>query len=470
MFLKKVKSKFSQISYRLGLTYLLFFIPCYLITFGVFYFWTTDFLETRDRDLIEARIIQYQEILEKEGVEGLKHIYTDTKNYTGAAKYLLEVTNPSGKVLFFHMSEGLDQKFIRVSEQLKRSQFLKNGQWFFLESSDHDKDAIEVKTIILKNQIRLNIGASTNDRDELLEKFQAIFLTIIFPLLISSFFFSIFIAQKFLKPISNLSNLIKQVKGGDLSPRATLPYYQDELHELTVTFNDMLSQIEFLIEAMKDTLDNVAHDLSTPISRARIASELALKSGNTVELKLAAEESVENLDIIQNMIQTIMTMSGLNSKTFSLKKEKFFANMIIDEIVELYIFVAEEKHITLTVQCEKEIEVFADRLMIRQALANLIDNAIKYSPSDTQVRIICRKVNQQIEFIVEDEGMGISADDIPRIWERLFRSDKSRHEKGFGLGLSLVKIFIESNNGTVIVESVVGRGSVFKFSLPIAEN
>jgi len=450
------------------MTYLLFFIPAYLITFGVFYVWTSDFLETRDRDLIDARINQYQEIIEKEGVIGLKKLYLDTKRHTGAARYLLQLSDLKGNILFFHMSEELKQEFLKIDKQLNQSQFLKNGNWFFLESTDHDKDAIEVKTIILNNQFRLNVGASTEERDELLEKFRVIFLTILIPLLISSFFFSIFIAQKFLKPIKNLSNLIKEVKGGDLSQKASLPYFRDELYELTLAFNDMLSQIGQLIEAMKDTLDNVAHDLSTPIARARIAAELALKSGNPEQLQLAAEESVENLDIIQNMIQTIMTMSGLNTKTFSLKKEKFAASLVIEEIVELYFFVAEEKQITLTVSCANDIMVFADRLMVRQALANLVDNAIKYSPIHTQVTITCRLEGAQIIFLIKDQGAGIMVDDIPRIWERLFRGDKSRHEKGFGLGLSLVKIFIESNGGDVSVESIVGVGSIFKFTLPIS--
>ncbi|MBC7430264.1 MAG: HAMP domain-containing histidine kinase [Bacteriovorax sp.] len=467
MFLKKVKSRLSQISYRLAITYLCFFIPCYLITFGVFYAWTSGFLESRDQDLIEARITQYQEIVEKEGVEGLKRIYSDSKMRSGASRFLLQILDTNGNELFFHMSEELEQEFENVQEQLKISRNLKNGKWFYLESKDHDNDAIEVKTVILNNNLRLNVGASTDSRDELLEKFQGIFLTIFIPLLFSSILFTIIIAKKFLSPINNLSSLIKEIKGGNLSPRAKLPQFQDELYELTSTFNDMLSQVEYLIEAMKDTLDNVAHDLRTPIARARLAAELALKSGSPEKLKIAAEESVENLDNILKMVQTIMTMSGLNTKTYSLNKEKFPANKIIEEIVELYIFVAEEKHITIISNCSTGTIVFADRLMVRQALANLLDNAIKYSPHNTQVTVECYTEGPEVCFIIKDQGQGISADDMPRIWERLYRGDKSRHEKGFGLGLSLVKIFIESNDGQVTVESTEGKGSIFKVKFPL---
>ncbi|MBC7713665.1 MAG: HAMP domain-containing histidine kinase [Rhizobacter sp.] len=468
MFLKKVKSTFSQISYRLAITYLCFFIPCYLITFGIFYAWTADFLKTRDHDLIDARISQYQEIVEKEGVAGIKRIFSDPKMHVGAARYMLQLEDKEGNELFFHMSEEMDQEFKDIKSQLKISKELENGKMFFLESSDHDTDAIEVKTVLLGNGLRLNIGASTDERDDLLEKFKMIFLTIFIPLLLSSIVLSVFIAKKFLSPINNLSELIKGIKGGDLSLRAKLPKYHDELFELTLTFNNMLSQVENLIEAMKDTLDNVSHDIRTPLARARLASELALKSGSPEKLKLAAEEGIENLDSIIKMIQTIMTMSGLNTKTFILNKEKFQASEVVEEIVELYLFVAEDKNITIVKECNCNAIVFADRLMIRQALANLLDNAIKYSRPDSEVTIKCSIEDQQAVFSIIDKGQGIPKDDIPRIWERLYRGDKSRHEKGFGLGLSLVKIFIESNEGQVTVESTEGIGSDFKVRLPIA--
>lgn len=469
MLLKKFKSLFNQISYRLAITYLCFFIPCYLITFGVFYAWTSDFLQTRDRDLIDARIGQYQEIIEKEGIDGLKRIYSDSKMRFSAARYLLEVRGLDGKVLFFHMSEELEQEFTKIEEKLGISKVLASGKWFFVESNDQDEDAIEVKSVLINNnQMRLNVGASTEDRDELLEKFQVIFLTIFIPLLLSSIFFSVFIAQKFLRPINNLSNLIKEVRGGNLSTRADLPEFHDELYDLTVTFNDMLAQVQFLIEAMKDTLDNVAHDLRTPLTRARLAAELALKSDSHEKLKLAAEEGVENLDSIIKMIQTIMTMSGLDSKTYILKKETFFAKKIIDEIVDLYVFVAEEKRIVIHTSCTPDTMVYADRLMIRQALANLLDNAIKYSPAEAEIKIRCYTEKNKTIFYVQDNGPGIAQDDISRIWERLYRGDKSRHEKGFGLGLSLVKIFIESNNGSVSVASKLNHGATFKFILPTA--
>jgi signal transduction histidine kinase len=428
--------------------------------------WTSDFLKSRDRDLIDIRISQYQEFVDKEGVSGLKKIFADEKMRLGASRYLLTLSDLSGDVLFTHMPEDVEEKFNDLEGQLKLSQNLESGKWFYIDSNGVDDNSIEIKSIMLNNDLRLNVGSSTKVRGELLAKFQVIFLTIFIPLLIFSIFLSVYTAQRFLRPIEKLSKLIKEIRNGNLSSRAQLPLVEDELYELTVTFNDMISQVEYLIEAMKDTLDNVAHDLKTPLARARLASELALKSGSVEELKVASEESIENLDIILNLLSTIMMMSGVNSKTLVKKKEKFQARKIIEEIVELYLFIAEEKNITIKIECSEEAYVFADRLMIRQALANLLDNAIKYSLADTTITISCVSGADEIVFNIMDEGMGISASDIPKIWERLYRADKSRHQKGFGLGLSLVKIFVESNGGTVTVESTEGKGSSFKIILP----
>lgn len=469
MFLKKVSSQFNKISYRLAFSYLSFFIPCYLITFGIFYFWTADFLKSRDHDLIEARVAQYQEIIEHDGVGGIKRIYDDSKTRLSASRYLLRLTDLSGDVLFYHMSEEINYRGseLELESQLKKTKDLISGEWLYIDSNDNDLSSLEVKSVLLNNDLRLDVGASTNPRDELLEKFQAIFLTIFIPLLFSSILLSIYIAQKFLRPINNLSHLIKFIKNGNLSSRAALPQIEDELYDLTVAFNDMIAQIDYLVDAMGGTLDNVAHDLRTPLARARLATELALKSKSPEQMKIAAEESIENLDVILEMITTLMTMSAHNLKTINVKKEVFSGRNVIQEIVDLYFFVAEEKNIALIVECEEREVLFkADKLMIRQALANLLDNAIKYSHSDTSITLGSFFTDQKIVLFVKDEGIGISKEDIPRIWERLYRADKSRNEKGFGLGLSLVKIFVEANGGNVRVESEIGKGSTFFIEFP----
>ncbi len=135
--------------------------------------------------------------------------------------------------------------------------------------------------------------------------------------------------------------------------------------------------------------------------------------------------------------------------------------------MELYEDVSEEKGVSVTMTGGEDVSVQGDRDRLRQAFANLVDNAIKYTPRGGQVRVTVEKETDRAVVRVQDTGVGISADHLPRIWERLYRGDPSRAERGLGLGLSLVKAFIEAHGGTVEAESQPGHGSTFIVCLPL---
>lgn len=128
---------------------------------------------------------------------------------------------------------------------------------------------------------------------------------------------------------------------------------------------------------------------------------------------------------------------------------------------------AEDLHIKLNYENPCVISVNVDKIRLQQALANLVDNAIKYSPENTTVTITCRETESSIEILVKDEGIGIPDQDLPRIWDRLYRGDSSRSQKGKGLGLSFVKAIIEAHSGNISVKSQCRKGSSFTITLPI---
>ena len=140
---------------------------------------------------------------------------------------------------------------------------------------------------------------------------------------------------------------------------------------------------------------------------------------------------------------------------------------LVNDVLDLYQIIAEEKKINLQTQMPDELHLLADRVRIQQALANLVDNAIKYTPEGGQVQIAISKADNQVEIAVKDNGRGIPDDELPRIWDRLYRGDKSRNEKGLGLGLSLVKAVVQAHQGSVEVASAVEQGSVFTMHLPL---
>jgi signal transduction histidine kinase len=166
------------------------------------------------------------------------------------------------------------------------------------------------------------------------------------------------------------------------------------------------------------------------------------------------------------MLDTLMDISEAETGTMRLNLTDVSLATLVAEVVSVYEDVADDRQVAIRTSIEDAVSVTADRDRLRQVLANLIDNAVKYTPAGGQVTVSARREGGAVRLEVRDTGTGISAHDLPRIWERLYRGDQSRTERGLGLGLSLVRAIVTAHGGTVAVESEVGRGSTFVIELP----
>jgi signal transduction histidine kinase len=165
------------------------------------------------------------------------------------------------------------------------------------------------------------------------------------------------------------------------------------------------------------------------------------------------------------MLNTLLDVAEAEAGVMKLAREPVDIAALVSEAVDLYEHVAEEKRITITKELSDGCEVSVDRNRMRQVFANLLDNALKYTTSGGRVTICTRCETTRAIVKFTDTGMGIPPEEISRIWERLFRGDRSRSQRGLGLGLSLVKAIVEAHGGAVGVHSVVGQGSTFTVTL-----
>ena len=181
----------------------------------------------------------------------------------------------------------------------------------------------------------------------------------------------------------------------------------------------------------------------------------------------ALADTMEESERALTMLKTLMDISEAETGTMRLDLTAIDLPDLVRDVTDLYQIVAEEKKVALNAKLPDRLQIQADRNRIQQALANLLDNAIKYTGPGGNVEVAAYQKDHEAILTVKDSGMGISTEDLPRIWDRLYRGDKSRNEKGLGLGLSLVKAVVRAHHGSVEVASEVGRGSVFTVSLPM---
>jgi signal transduction histidine kinase len=470
MFLSKIKKIFRQVGVKMTLWHLGLLILSSCFLFLVFYFLYSQSLEAKDHEVLEAKFNEYHAIYRLGGVKSLTaYVHSPEYPFKNVNDFFIRIESVDHNTSFFH-TQGQASVFNLKEIEHGLYDLTDKEQWFYIKTKRSDDD-MEVLSIKMPNGDYLQVGKTVDDRDDLLERFERTFAEVLLCALILGGVGGFLLSNRILRPIRRLITTLNNISKGDEEARVPLSGNEDELEVLTTLFNQMLDRINSSNQAMRQTLDTVAHELRTPLTSIRGLAEVNLQKKviSDEDARLVMENCIEGIDEILSEFKMMTDITEVESGLQNLKKEEVDLQTICQDIIDLYEIVAEQKEIQIILDSpspNEQLRVFVDRKKIRQALANLIDNAIKYSPENTEIHLSYYKHNQQAVIRVLDQGIGINQEELPHIWKRLYRGENSRMEKGIGLGLSLVKSIVEAHNGSVSVEATEGGGSCFIIRLP----
>jgi signal transduction histidine kinase len=443
---------FRTTTFRLSLTYLALFGAAVVV--AIFYiYWNTTVLLTRQlNDTIDAELKGLAEQYSAGGLNRLVSTIADRSRTPGNSLYY--VADPNGQRIAGNLGT--------ISNELANSLGPVEFVYSRPAAGGVEKRLAFANVFRLPGGYRLVVGRDIEDRRELGRVIRSAMLWGLGVMALFGIGGGWWMSRKLLQRIDAVTATSRAIMEGDLAERLPVNGSGDELDRLSESLNLMLARIEQLMAGLREVSDNIAHDLKTPLNRLRNRVEAALHEPyGEPAYRDALERTIEEADSLIKTFNALLSIARLEAGAGSDLKERLDLTELVQDVVELYEPVAEERGLVLKAGGNGTVFVRADRQLLGQAIANLLDNALKYGTPERadgsgkrkpQVRVATDAKGDMAEIVVTDQGQGIPEADRERVLGRFVRLEASRSEPGSGLGLSLVAAVARLHGGTLRLE------------------
>ena len=463
---KKLINVRHSLAFRLTLWYAGIFLVTSCVAFLFFYMLITTVIRERTDQDLQEEVRALVSIRNAQGIQAAKRQAILEAQAAGEKKIFFRFLYPTG--IAFSSSNMASWRDIGIKRSAL-NRLLEDDQPVFdtIKSPDR-RHQIRVLYALVSPSVILQIGQSMENYTRFIEVFRKIFISTMAILFFVAAIVGWFLARRALAGVETVTQTARHISSGSLEERVPVNKREDEIDRLAITFNQMLDRIQTLVTEIKEMSDNIAHDLKSPITRIRGISEITLTTGVSLnEYEKMAASTIEECDRLLDMINTMLVISETEAGVSRLEKSEIDISSVIRNACELFQSPAEDKSLSLVCHADENFKVYGDVRLIQRMIANVLDNAIKYTPSDGRVDVsIHAGRNQSVEITVTDTGIGISEEDLAHIFERFYRCDPSRSQAGTGLGLSFAQTVARAHGGDIAVTSATGRGSAFSVILP----
>ncbi len=453
----------GTLALRLTLGYAALFVASALALFALTFAFLLGYMRERDRAYSRARLDDFADAYARGGVAAVERAAVALRGDDRGEELLVRVADASNDAALVLPPEdwtaaefaSLDRRAADRTERI-------------VVRSPNRSEVVEVVARRFADGARIEVGMSSDERDDVAESFPDTFVAVSLPMLLLALLGGAFMAQRAVRPVRRLADTMRSIiETGDVRERAPEPPARGEIAELFRLFDRTFERIEGLVSGLRETLDDVAHDLRTPLTRIRGVAEVALREGRDEDAyREALADVVEASEAASATLDALTEVAEAEAGALRIRTARVPVRDLLQDVGDLYSAVAEERGVSLTVEDAGGLAVRGDEALLRRVVANLTDNALKYTEAGGDVRLSAHRESDRVRIDVRDTGVGIPAADLPRIWDRHFRGDRSRSERGLGLGLSLVRALVEAHGGNVTVESQEGRGTTFSVELP----
>jgi len=406
-----------------------------------------------------------------------KWIFTDITRPADSEKHIQEFTRQmpdDGRQLNYFWICNLNDKNVfgssvsaRDMQWISKLQY-KIGRRERYEIIQLERHRLRVAYRIMPDNRIVAAARSLHDFDSGFERMMIFFAGAAGVVLFLSFICSYLIAWRLCRGVDAVSAAADAIANGDYSRRVMPHNSGSEIDRMMKNFNAMIGNTEKLMDELRTISDNIAHDLRTPLTRMLGRAELAV-TGNMDQQAYedAFAANVEECRRMLTLINTMLDITKTESGTNKLHLEEFDLAQLLDQSIELFSMLAEQKNIQLRCRVpEMQVKICGDRTKIQQMIANLLDNAIKFTADGGLVDVNLQLERSAVNLSVRDTGCGMTEEESKQVFKRFYRADSSRSLPGNGLGLSLVQAIVNAHGGVIELSSQPGEGTFIWVSLP----